>query len=289
MDARACREHLVHVVPAQFVAQPAADRHAESALEAAESFGRKYSREGLLEQPLPAPAPDALAVGESVGEVDHFVVEEGHADLESVRHASLVRLFQISPREPEALVEKAEMTDDAVVQVVGRNLALQIRRVASGGAVAPQGAKDDLQAPRQPLHAIEPRGPDRRAEPATDRPEGADRSFELIPPVSAEELVRAFAGERDGDARADHPADQEHVERCGVGERLVVVPDQPLQLGDQVVAGCLVDVVLHAQVRRDPPGVVDLVVVAAHARIAERERHRLPRPEKPRRKRGQDR
>jgi hypothetical protein len=72
---RAGREHLVGVVLAQFVAQPAADRDAEAALEAGEGFGGEHVGEGFLEQPLAAAAADPLVVGKRVGEIDDRVVE----------------------------------------------------------------------------------------------------------------------------------------------------------------------------------------------------------------------
>src|SRR2546421_12644688 len=90
MDACRGREDQVHVVLAQFLAQPAAHRNSETSLEAVEGSGRNQVGKGLPQQPLPAPAADSLMVGERIGEVEHLVVEIWNADLEAMRHGPLV-------------------------------------------------------------------------------------------------------------------------------------------------------------------------------------------------------
>src|SRR5260370_30494494 len=51
IDARRGRQHLVYVILAQFIAQPAADRNSEAALETGECFGSHHVLEGLFPQP----------------------------------------------------------------------------------------------------------------------------------------------------------------------------------------------------------------------------------------------
>ena len=104
---------------------------------------------------------------------------------------------------------------------------------------------------------------DRRASPSGQRPAGPDHARLVVDAVSAEQLVGALAGQHHLDVLARLAGREPQRDGGRVRHRVVQVPDDPGQAGEELLRADHVGDGLDAERGRRGHGVVDLAVALA--------------------------
>ena len=241
------------------LAQPVDDRHREAHLGTGGPLIGQRLVGSVAEYLLVAVLVDAVAVGNVLGELHDLAIQEGHAQLQRVRHTHLVGLEQNVAREPHvhvqvllldqlglalhARVDGCSELKGAVAGVVrGLEYAVDLA-LRPYQSLSQERLLGDLGTLDQEVMSLEVRHMQRQvAERAANGQRHhlfvlAHRNRVLVVGVAAKELVGTFARKHDGDILARHLGQEPQRHRRQVGLRLVHVILNVLECAKELVGG----------------------------------------------------
>ncbi len=228
----------------QLAAEPGGGGDRETALAAVDDLARQQLLDRLAQKPLLRQAAHLVAHRQREREVRHHRIQERDACLQRPRHRRPVGLRQQVVDEVEAQVDVLQAGHELVPFRLGEALPVgheRVERARAAGQFGPRVGREDLlpavvalerrQVRRgdEPLRlVVEACASRRRRQPLDERPrERRERPDPLgervrdVGVVAAEELVAAFARQRDLDVLRGQLRDEVGRERRRVGERLV--------------------------------------------------------------------
>ena len=274
-------EHILYDVIVVLVLEPHAGRHGEAQLLLLGDLVGQMARGCLAHRVLGVVFIDPQLGGDRGGYVEHFLIEEGNAQLQRVRHAHAVSLEQDVADHPCIDVDVLHLGHVVPAAGAGVEAADQARRIAGEGRVLEQrflllfvihiGVADEALLQRMG-------GADQvvatldvgqlLTDPADESSQkvGADRLVYLkdagvvIDRVAAEELVGALAREDDLNVLRRELRDEVQRDAGRIGERLIHVVLHLRHRCPEFLRRDELRVMLHADLLRQRLRPCDLVV-----------------------------